>query len=169
MVATTPTFLTPVPTQASVLYASQNQPLGPLFQMYRQGRGRGNGRGRARGRGFGGTGYGGGQLAACFNCGDTSHWAKDCPNPPARVPMGGARGAPQLRYPAGGPGRSGPAPWNRGDFQINTDLFTQTPVNLLGRDILQATGAVINCSPDAMYLTWPNGYSIACTPARTHG
>uniref|UniRef100_A0A8C6WFS2 CCHC-type domain-containing protein n=1 Tax=Neogobius melanostomus TaxID=47308 RepID=A0A8C6WFS2_9GOBI len=77
MVATTPTFLTPVPTQASVLYASQNQPLGPLFQMYRQGRGRGNGRGRARGRGFGGTGYGGGQLAACFNCGDTSHWAKD--------------------------------------------------------------------------------------------
>uniref|UniRef100_A0A8C6S9G7 CCHC-type domain-containing protein n=1 Tax=Neogobius melanostomus TaxID=47308 RepID=A0A8C6S9G7_9GOBI len=89
MVATTPTPLTPVPTPASVLYASQNQPLGPLSQMHIHvhgpGRGRGNNRGQSRGRGSGGTG---GQQAACFNCGDPSHWARDCPNPPARVPLG---------------------------------------------------------------------------------
>uniref|UniRef100_A0A8C6U8M0 ribonuclease H n=1 Tax=Neogobius melanostomus TaxID=47308 RepID=A0A8C6U8M0_9GOBI len=54
-------------------------------------------------------------------------------------------------------------------FKSSLIYSPQTPVNLLGRDILQATGAVINCSPDAMYLTWPNGYSIACTPARSHG
>lgn len=45
----------------------------------------------------------------------------------------------------------------------------QTPVNLLGRDLLSATKAVIKCSPDGLIVEWPNGQITHCQEGHGHG
>lgn len=42
-------------------------------------------------------------------------------------------------------------------------LSPNTPVNLLGRDVLQATGAQIRCGPEHMDIVWPDGTAVRCS------
>lgn len=45
----------------------------------------------------------------------------------------------------------------------------RTPVHLLGRDLLIATNATIQCSPDGLTVTWPNGHSVQCSAGSQAG
>ena len=46
-------------------------------------------------------------------------------------------------------------------------VSTNTPVNLLGRDLLIKLGANILCSPDGLTVTLPDGTSAVCGPETT--